>query len=338
MFSLDSDVHGTRGAIALAERLGAAYDHTKGHALVNQIALYTNHGGFFTTPTETRRRADMIVIVGDIPAAHHDLVVSWRSVSPDLTTARQRTWYHLKGAVPSAEAGKSDSLAQRVKAHSVASGDLPLGGVLGVARAVMAGKQVSTILPEIDRFAGALAKAAFPVFVFSGDAKDPSSPVMLQGLVADINKSRRASALFLPSDDDAWGTVLTSLWMTGFPPRTSFSTGMPIYDPLLWNIDRMIVDREADLHVWISERGSEQPQSRVKVPLIAVRASDGPVARASVTFRIGRTGVDHDGVVYSSRIGTFKAVAAAAPSDLPNVSQIMRQLAEALPGGGVLPC
>ena len=33
VFSFDTDVHGTRAAVALAERVGAAYDHIDGAAL-----------------------------------------------------------------------------------------------------------------------------------------------------------------------------------------------------------------------------------------------------------------------------------------------------------------
>ena len=334
VFSVDSDVHGSRSAIAMAERLGAAYDHVKGRDLVNEVALFTDNGGFFTTPGETRRRADMIVIVGDIPTAHHEILLSWNAASADLVSPGKRAWFLLDG---SGSAPKSAHIARQVEARTIAS-DLTLGGVVAVVRALLAGRPVSQKLPNIEGFASALAKASFPVFVFSGHYDDPHSIVMLQGLIADLNKSRRATTLFLPADDDAWGMVLTSLWMTGFPPRTSFSTGRPIYDPVLCDIDRMLAEKEADLHVWISERDSEEPPKRRGIPMIALVRTDHPAAGAMVTIRIGKAGSDHDGVFYSSRIGTLTAVEASARSDLPMVTDVMRQLADALPEREGLPC
>lgn len=327
VFSLDTDVHGTRGMIALAERVGAVFDSVEGCALAGPIALHTDNGGFFTTPTEVRRRADMIVLVGNIPPVHDELVDSWRSSSPDLGGDGTRRWFHLQG-----------SNTVIAEAASVALPDTPLGTVIALIRAVFAGRQTTIAVPEIEHFVAALKQAVFPVFVFSGAGDDRSTLAALQGLVTDINGKRRASSLFLPLDDNAWGTVLTSVWMTGFPPAISFASAMPVYDPALWNARRMLAEGEADLHFWLSENGREPPASDAKLPLVAAVNKSAPVAGAAVTFAVGRAGIDHDGIAYSSRIGTFRVLAASAPSDLPSIAQIVRQIAETLPGGEVLPC
>lgn len=338
VFSIDSDVHGTRGAIALAERVGATYDHVTGADLASEVALYTDHGGFFTTPLETRRRADLIVIVGELPSAHHALVLSWTSATPDLPSPGQRHWFHLRGNEQPAGSETSNFVEQSLKAEIVTSPDLSLGGVIAVVRAALAGRKTSLTVAGIDGFIAALSNARFPVFVFSGNPLDPSSLVMLQGLVADVNQTRRASSLFLPDCDHAWGTVLTSLWMTGFPPRTRFAAQGPIYDPLLCDIARMIADGEADLHLWLSERDDAPQAAQGRLPTIALARTGQAVAGAAVTICVGTAGIDHDGVTYSSRTGTFTAVSATARSDLPPPSHIMRQLLEALPDREGLPC
>ncbi len=97
VFTLDTDVHGTRSAIALAERLGGAYDHALGEILANEVSLFTDHGGMFTTPGEARRRSSLIVLVGEIPASHHDMLVTWASTQPDLGDRQQRSWFHING-------------------------------------------------------------------------------------------------------------------------------------------------------------------------------------------------------------------------------------------------
>ncbi|UXN67603.1 hypothetical protein N8E89_27055 (plasmid) [Phyllobacterium sp. A18/5-2] len=72
--------------------------------------------------------------------------------------------------------------------------------------------------------------------------------------------------------------------------------------------------------------------------MISLSKNEAPTAGAAVTISVGTAGVDHDGVTYSSRVGTFRAVAASAPSQLPSISSIVQQLAEALPGRRALPC
>ncbi|MEZ2126868.1 MULTISPECIES: tungsten formylmethanofuran dehydrogenase [unclassified Sinorhizobium] len=334
VFSVDSDVHGCRSLIALAERVGATYDHVNGRNLVHEVALHTDIGGFFTTATEARRRADVFVIVGDIPVAHHDLLLSLAGSAPDLSTQAKRRWFQIDDKAATAA---GDKLRRRVKAVQVSSPDLSIDAALAVFRAALAARKTSATLANMDALAGAIAKARFPVFVFS-HLNDPASLAMLQGLLADLNRTQRATALFLPSDDDAWGMVLASTWMTGFPPRTGFSTGAPIYDPWLCDIDRMIAEKEADLHLWVSERDEVQPPRRIGLPTIALVRSERPVAGAAVTVRIGKAGLDHDGVVYSSRIGTLKAAPAEDPSDLPSVSAIVSQLQHALQGEDLSSC
>lgn len=336
VFTLDTDVHGTRSAIALAERLGGAYDHALGETLANEIALFTDHGGMFTTPGEARRRASLIVLVGEIPAAHHDMLESWAASQPDLGDRGKRMWFHVDSAATnSIDASK---LARKLKAVSLKGEGLSLDGALAVLRAELQGRKVTTALSNIEQLRKALTKSAFPVFVFSGTSGDIPSLVMLQGLVADLNRKGRASSVFLPADDDAWGTALTSLWMTGFPPRTGFINSLPSYDPERWDVQRMIRDREADLHVWMSTRGGETPPKGGRIALISLSKNEVPTAGAAVTISVGKAGVDHDGVAYSSRVGTFRAIPATVPSQLPSVSNIVRQLAEALPGRKALPC
>ncbi|WP_245419641.1 tungsten formylmethanofuran dehydrogenase [Phyllobacterium salinisoli] len=338
VISFDADVHGTRSVIALAEKLGAAYDHIRGRELLNEVALFTSHGGMFTTPGEVRRRADLIILVGDLPASHHELILSWASAQPDLAGKQSRRWFHLEGG--EAVSGGKDAegeLSRQVKAVILSAEAASLGTAVALLRAELAGRRTATPITNLDSLKKALAEADFPVFVFSGNTEEPTSLAMLQGLVADLNRSKRASSLFLPSDDAAWGAVLTSVWMTGFPPRTGFPNGAPVYDPERWDIQRMLRDKEADLHLWISP-GDEIPAKQGRIPLVALAHTASPVAGAAVTISIAAPGIDHDCVAYSSRTGTFRATRASAPSDRPAIAGIVRQLAQALPSGEAESC
>nr|WP_183429733.1 tungsten formylmethanofuran dehydrogenase [Mesorhizobium sp. RMAD-H1] len=331
VISFDADVHGTRSVIALAEKLGAAYDHIRGRELVNEIALFTEYGGMFTTPGEVRRRSDLIVLVGDLPAVHHDLILSWASAPADLADKQSRRWFHLKANRSVPDNTGTDEVSRKVKATALSAEGASLGTAVALLRAGLAGRRAAVSLANLDKLRKALAEAAFPVFVFSGNAEEPMSLAMLQGLVADLNKAKRAGSLFLPADDDAWGAVLTCVWATGFPPRTGFPGGAPVYDPRRWDIERMLREKEADLHLWISARDGASPAKRSGIPLVALARTASPMPGAAVTISVAAPGIDHDSVSYSSRIGTFRAARASAPSDRPEIAGVVRELAEALP-------
>ncbi|NGN41276.1 tungsten formylmethanofuran dehydrogenase [Mesorhizobium sp. CGMCC 1.15528] len=329
VFSFDTDVHGTRAAIALAERVGAAYDHIGGEALARETALFTDRGGMFIAPGETRRRADVVVIAGSLPAHHHEFVGKLASTIPDLGGGASRQFF-LIGAETRA------AYLSKVKPTRLAVTGSDVGGTLAAVRAQCAGRAVAEPVSNFERFAKALAEAKFPVFLFCGQSLDLPGLEMLQGLIADINRKSRASALHLPASESGWGSTLASTWMTGFPMRTGFGRGMPELDSWRFDVARMLAAGEADLHLWVSAKTSVSVAKGVST--IALTKGKKPVAGAAVTISIGEPGVDRDAVAWSSRIGTLAAVKAQAATDLPDAASVLRLIAEHLPDGKALPC
>ena len=103
---------------------------------------------------------------------------------------------------------------------------------------------------------------------------------MLQGLIADLNRKSRASALHLPASENGWGSALASTWMTGFPLRTGFARGFPEFDPWRFDVARMIAAGEADLHLsGFCRRGTGlAARKERRIALIALAKTDQPVA------------------------------------------------------------
>ncbi|MHA6687090.1 tungsten formylmethanofuran dehydrogenase [Mesorhizobium sp. A556] len=327
VFSLDTDVHGTRAAIALAERTGAAYDHVSGAALARETALFTDRGAMTVALGEVRRRADVVVIVGKLPEAYGTLLAELSSTTPDLSAANARTFFLIGNDGGMVPAGTP-----------LACGKAGLNATLAAIRASLGGRQVSTPVSNFDVFANGLKSARYPVFVFSGHGVDRFGLEMLQGLLDDLNQKSRASGLHLPASESGWGSILASTWMTGFAPRTGFSRGFPEYDPWRYDVARMIAAGEADLHLWIAANASQKLKTPKGVSLIALTKTVQPVAGAAVTIAIGEAGIDHDGVVYSARTGTLRAVSAGAASQLPSTAAVLRTIAGHFDAEAALPC
>jgi formylmethanofuran dehydrogenase subunit B len=332
VISFDTDIHGTRAAIALAERVGAAYDHVDGAALSRETALFTDKGAMIVAPGEVRRRADVVAIVGELPAVHHGFVAELADTVPDLSATNAREIFLIGD-----EGTKVSSFLGSRKATPLSCERAGLSGTLAVLRAQRAGRRVSKQVSNFDDFARALGTAKFPVFLFSGHGADGLALEMLQGLIADINRKSRASALHLPASESGWGSVLASTWMTGFAPRTGFARGFPEFDPWRFDVERALASGEADLHLWISA-GSAPPAGDNSVKLIALAKTAEPVPGAEITITIGEAGVDHEAVVYSGRTGTLAAVKAGRGSDLPSAAVVIRQVADRIPAEAALPC
>ena len=331
VISFDTDIHGARAAIALAERVGAAYDHVDGAALSREAALFTDKGAMTIAPGEVRRRADVVAIVGELPAVHHGFVAELADTVPDLSATNAREIFLI-----GAEGIKASSFLGRRKATPLSCEGDGLSGTLAALRAQCAKRRVAKPVSNFDDFARALADAKFPVFLFSGHGADGLALEMLQGLIADINRKSRASALHLPASESGWGSALASTWMTGFAPRTGFARGFPEYDPWRFDVERALASGEADLHLWISA-GSAPPGNN-GVKLITLAKTAEPVAGAEITIAIGEAGVDHEAVIYSGRTGTLAAVEASSRSDLPPAAAIIRQIAEKITAEAALPC
>ncbi|EHK56730.1 tungsten-containing formylmethanofuran dehydrogenase subunit B [Allomesorhizobium alhagi] len=331
VISFDTDIHGTRAAIALAERVGAAYDHVEGAGLSRETALFTDKGAMIVAPGEVRRRADVVAIVGELPAVHHSFVAELADTVPDLSATNAREFFLIGD-----EGTKVSTFLGSRKATPLSS-DGGLSGTLAALRAQRAGRRVSKQVSNFDDFARALGTAKFPVFLFSGHGADGLALEMLQGLIADINRKSRASALHLPASESGWGSVLASTWMTGFAPRTGFARGFPEYDPWRFDVERALASGEADLHLWISA-GSAPPAEDNGVKLIALAKTAEPVAGAEITIAIGEVGVDHEAVVYSGRTGTLAAIKAQGASELPSAAAVIRLVADKIPAEAALPC
>ncbi|MBS3648380.1 tungsten formylmethanofuran dehydrogenase [Pseudaminobacter sp. 19-2017] len=330
VFTLDTDIHGTRAAIALAEQVGGAYDVAGGEVMARETALYTDKGGIFADASETRRRADVIVVVGSLPDYAWPLIAELAETVPDLSPSNIRRFFVI---------GDVDNLPPNSgTATNLSCGSSGLGATLAALRAKFAKRKTAAPVENFDQFAAALAESRFPVFLFSGKGCDLLEMEMLQGLVSDLNLKSRASALHLPASESGWGSMFASGWMTGFPPRTGFGSGHPEYDRWRFDVARMIEAGEADVHVWVAGRPDAPAPSHAGPSLIALAKTPEAVPGAAVTIAVGTPGIDHDAVVFTYRTGTFRTVDATEPSEAPAAASILRSIAEVITPGVPLPC
>ena len=326
---LGTDVAGARASILLAEKLRGAYDHMHSARIFADLDVLRQAGLMFTTPSEARLRADVLLFIGK-----------------DLT----KIWPELMGRLSPAEIPPFDLARAPRKLLWVAppsgakAGGLPietldtsdLHATLAGLRARVAGRAVNctkSTLRKLDEFAGVLKNARFGVAVWGGDALDSLAIEMLHGLIIDLNKTIRFSALPLGGAGNASGVVQTSGWMTGFPVRTSFGRGFPEHDTWRFDANRMIESGEAGAALWVSAYGGGIPSWKKNIPLVALASPGTAFAREPHVFvEVGRPGIDHDGAEFARETNSIVARVASQPSQTPSVAAVVGKILKHLGG------
>lgn len=316
---LATDVAGIVAAYRLAERIGAAVDHRSAEAALVEQAVLQSTGLMLVSPSEARRRADTVLLVGDRPAE------AWPELSKTLLAARPdggaRKIVALTAREPNGAAawlgGDAASLPARIAALRARVGGRPLAE--GYAQAAEAG-----------RVAALLKEAAFGVAIWSPDEIDALTLELLTGLVKDLNDATRWSGLSVPADEMLAVAATASGWMSALPLRARFVGGRPVHDPWAFDAARMVRAGEADGGIWISGGGAPAPDWLAAVPIVALAPASEPAPGAAVMLPVGRPGIDHDGIVFDRRTGTLAEAVATARSNLPSVAEALTLIAARL--------
>jgi formylmethanofuran dehydrogenase subunit B len=328
---LGTDVAGARAAIRLAQRLGAVIDHMHSEALLHDLDVVREAGMMVTTPGEARLRADMLLLVGSLPA---DASTELRPADRD--NGIQKIVWLCPGR------GSRRAAARGGQVLTIGRDPAELPAVLAAVRATVAGRPVGPAPAGAKVLATAAAQlqaARFGTAVWSAAVLDPLAIEMLFGLIKDLNAKARFSGLPLPSGDNASGVLQACGWMTGLPPRTGFGRGFPEHDPWRFDALRLVESGEADCVLWISAYRPAVPPWNRAVPTIALTGEGaGFRHRPRVHVTVGRPGIDHDAVEYLAAAGTLALAAAAATRDTLPVAAALAAIAAALPGTDAFPC
>ena len=325
VITLNTDLHGARVAVALAERIGAAIDLADAGTM-REALLIADKGAMSIAPGETRRRADVLIIVGALPASYDQFVAELADSKADLSGADHRQLFVI--------AGKAAAFGKRNQSAVALSTKGGPAATLAAVRAQLGGRQVQATVSNFGKFAEALNAARFPVFLYSSFGCDPLAMEMLQGLVADINRKSRASTLHFPASEAGWGAALAATWMTGFPGRLTFARGRPEFDAWRFDVRRMLVEGEADLHLQVGGKAGPDPTEGVATRIVFAQTARPPTG-AAVTITTQPAGA----VVYSARLGTFEAVGSEAEGNSgATAASVLRLIGERCKPEGPLPC
>jgi formylmethanofuran dehydrogenase subunit B len=331
---LATDVDGMRAVMALAERSGGIVDHALSEGQFRNTRVLQTTGWTTSTLTETRNRADLIIIVGSDVEKLHPRFIERIVLPPDSmfgVTAPKRTIVFLgKGKAE----GAGDVLSLPCDIEQV-------GEILGVLRAKLRGFRVAPVkiggvtLAKIDRLAELCRQAKYGVVVWSPPGLDfPYAELtvdQITGLVKDLNQTSRFAGLSLGGAEGGTTAGAVSTWQSGFPLRVSYASGAPDFDPYRYAVGRMLADGEGDLLVWIASFSPELVPPPTKLPAIVLGTPGLKLAKPPAVFiPVGTPGVDHAGTLIRCDNVVSLPLKDLGRAELPRAADVIAAIEAAL--------
>ncbi len=254
----------------------------------------------------------------------------------DDTSAREIVYL---GKAPS---GKTSTSPKGVEAKVLACADTDLPEVMAVLRALVKGKKMMAesvcgiAVSELQVIAEQLKAAKYSVVTWAAGALNYDhaelTVQMLTEMVKDINTmDTRSSGFPLGGKEGDQTANQVCGWTSAYPARTRFSSGIPEYDPFLYDSQLMLENGEVDVFCWVQAFNSASVPPHTDVPTIVIGRSGMVFAKEPDVFiPVGTPGIDHAGHAY--RLDNVVAIRLKKlrESGLPSTAEVLNAIEHAL--------
>ena len=325
-----TDVDGARAMMALADRAGGVIDHALSEAQYRNLRVLQTSGWITSTLTETRNRADLVIIAGSDVHKLHDrfferIICPPQSMFDDV--GKRTIVFIGEGLDTSAAKGPRIGevitlpcpsgrlmevlgvLEARLRGAPLNVQEAPAPKRSGILSALLsrsrgAGAETEEIagikLSLIDAVAEKCKAAHYGVIVWAPPSLNlPQADLavhLICEIVKDLNVTTRFAGLSLGGNEGTPSAASVATWQTGYPLRMSFANGKPEYDSYRYSIGRMLAENEGDLLLWLSSFTTDLGPPATRIPTIVLgtpglRMSQPP----HVFIPVGTPGVDHAG-------------------------------------------
>jgi formylmethanofuran dehydrogenase subunit B len=345
---LATDVAGARALYTLAASCGAILDHLHGDALSPATLALQDRGSFFTTLSEVRSRADLLVFFGCQPSRLYPRFFT-RALAG---TGIERELIFVGGAVDPASAGLAHTRTETLLPDADPYDTLALWSALAEGRAPDALHNDSCAdtgaAAALAALQARIAAARYTVLVYEPAALPrPHGALLIEALnriVKAANRTSRAACLALGGDDGALTVNQTLTWLSGMPLRTRVSTpgriaGTPPldHDPYRYRTARLLAHAEVDALLWVASFAPQAWPASLDpaVPLIVLghpALAQATKARAANTvfIPVATPGIDSGGHLFRADSTVVMPLAPARGAALESVASIASRLNEQL--------
>lgn len=324
------DVSGMREVMELADAAGGVVDHLYSEIGWRSTRVVQDVGYVTTTLAEVKNRADLIVLVGtDVvsKASRFFERYVWNDEAMFEPAPAARRIVYLGGGLNTAAGQSPDGRAPEVFDFDRAR----MPEALSTLNALLAKQPVSEAAPlgiELVRWqalADALRAAKYSVLVWIAGDFEPSQVDLninaIMSAVRTLNVSTRSNGLGLGGADGELNASMVHAWQTGYPMRTSFASGIPLYDPVHNGTARLVEQGETDTVVWISalnDKTPPPPEAKVVIAPPTLKLEHEP----EVFIPVSTPGVHHVGHFFRGDKGAALPLRALRATRLPSAAKV----------------
>lgn len=361
---LGTDVDGARAAISLADKSCGVFDHALSEGQYRNFKVLQTSGWITSTLTETRNRADLIVIVGsDVDKAHgrfFERIVNTPETMFESVAAKRTVVFIGEGIDTSVAKGPRINdvisiecptsnlmdvlsvLQARLRGHEIQAGEALaqkrgfLSSLLPMARSDDKGGEVAGVkLSQIDALVERFKAANYGVMVWSPPGLNfPQADLavhLICEIVKDLNVTTRFAGLSLGGSEGSASAASVSGWQTGYPMRVSFADGAPKFDAYRNSIGRMLADKEGDLLVWVASITTDLGPPATDLPTIVLGTPGLRLSRPPTIFiPVGTPGIDHAGTMVRCDSVVSLPLKNLGRSRLPRAADVLAAVESAL--------
>ncbi|MDE0309312.1 MAG: hypothetical protein OXI60_05705 [Acidiferrobacterales bacterium] len=320
-----TDVAGSRAALKLAERKSAVIMSADGSAAHSQASRIQRSGGYLTTLSEIRNRADLIVMFGHGPIADCPRIPNMlRPPHRDDHPCARSTSLVMIGTGNGETPEGSISFECTPERFGMLADAVSLG---------VQGKRHNHRLgfisnEQIDRLTDMITDAEYPVVIWAeSDFDFPLGDLALDSinqLIQSVNVNGRCSGLVVSRSACEPTVNQVATWQFGKPLPLSFRTGRPDYFPAYHSFRSLEKRHDVDLIVWVGglEVQPQIPESKAD----AIVISHSRPTRSQLFIPIGIPGVHHDGHLFRTDQVVAMHIQRTVCSVLPSAEAILTSI------------
>lgn len=360
-----TDVDGARAVLSLADRSCGVVDHALSEGSFRNYRVVQTSGWIMSTLTETRNRADLIVIVSTDVHKLHSRFFERVVCAPDSMfedVAKKRTVVFI-GEGLDTSAAKGSRIGEVIKLPCPSA---QINDVLGVLSALVRGNPLpvaeapapkrggflSSLLPsrgspskgkeiagiklsELEALAERCKAAKYGVMVWSPTALTvPQADLtvhLISDIVKELNTTTRFAGLSLGGNEGSMSAASAATWQTGYPLRISYAKGYPEHDTYRYAISRMLADNEGDALVWLTSFTTDLGPPPTRIPTIVLGTPGTRLSGTPAVFiPVGTPGVDHTGSMVRCDSVVTLPLKDLGRSQLPRAADVLAAMEAAL--------
>ena len=331
---LIADVQTCREAVAIADKVSGVIDHANGTSMRPNIAVMQRHGKVKTTLAEARNRADNIIIFGSDVLNRFPRFLD-RILSPKETLGTKNTINKTITIIDS----QAEQTSQTFKQDNINYLQLDAPSLNAIIQTLQHIVQTDmedndehdTTTQALIELHKTILSSSYTTIVWNTGLLDSASAEQaIQALtmtMKTVMKTHRCVGLPLGSSKGEITANQVTTWQTGVPLPVSFTTGIPVHEPLLYNGATMLENNEADCLMWIATYSPDDTPPNTDVPTIVIGHPKMQLNKNTAVFiPVGIPGIDTRGLACRTDSVATLPLQKIRETELPAANEVLTKI------------